>query len=981
MYKNALKEDLIRVVEELDGSVESTDTIVKLKTKIESSSTFESDPDFVKTLIQNCIDERVSRNEREVTSGKQKIELAKLQLAQLEKEVELQRVKNKALSLNPAAKVEDKQFKTLNKKTATHIGIREAEDWFRPIDLAKECDIYISSRSGSHKEIPITYGYTQDPFKNKSQNFKTKIKENYPQYHERENKNCFICGDSSHCARDCEKRFKPKESNDHIHNKINVNTLKRESEKQNSDECANLQYVNIFVENQPVTALIDSGCQIPVLNSSLIRVQTPSEEIITLSSCFGEQRMVEVKPINISLNQHSPSLSVGTAISPTLTEEFIIHPSVYSEIEKLGHAKSDVLLNESESSLGAHAYAYSSAISFPNVSVSNVIENSSYDLSHVKNFNTRSDLNSLIKDYKCNKIKSTKLKLSIVREKCSDIVLCKKANGAMKTSSVEFISRSPNPLPMKSEHRRFVLLRKIFQPWQWKRRKKRNRFEQTSRTLERKISMRSTKDQLVKKDVLMPILLWSPWKYRCGQRTVRLAVVACSQKQRSLRAQAHLSKSRTETVKTETLEKKLGERKKKNARGARAGLKAALSKAFPAIQNKKELETRFYASQQRQNQEPTDFVHDLLKLQKKLELGMSEKALVDHIFVRLEPQVQDYVEVRNPQTAIQLLEVLAKFEERYSCKATLVVHKPNNGRNVNRDSHQNNRQGNQGFESRNRFRNDDRKFNDRGYQFRNQSQNNDFSREDQKNRGSSENFSRGSRKQMGRLNVLKVSDIKDETFTKALWDSGAEKSFISKETYQKYFFHKQVKKSSTQVITAQGAKCRNMGIVELNIRIRDFEKPWLFHVLPDLEYPCILGIDFIGGSKIILDFDRKSLVIPDSQINKVIKTVEIEKVEIDLSKTKLEEKQKRELQDLFSSFQGLFSDKPGLTHVLYHEIDTGDNPPVVSRPYRYDSLKQEILDYQVDKMLKEVTIIPIQSPYASPVVLCRKNNGLKKNTG
>ncbi|GFX81152.1 transposon Tf2-6 polyprotein [Trichonephila clavipes] len=659
MYKNALKEDLIRVVENLDGTVESTDTIVKLKTKIENSSTFESDPDFVKTLIQNCIDERVSRNEREVTLEKQKIELAKLQLAKLEKEVELQTAKNKALSLNPAAKVEEKQFETnienminsiktlsfpvptrsenfnlffqslerafltkkindeykseilinllgerahnvllyikeeelndyeklksivlrefqltpreclnsfknavkssgetyiqfaarltanfqyycslrkvnsfeslcdliisdklfetLNKETATHIGIREAEDWFRPIDLAKECDIYISSKNGSHKEIPITYGYTQDPFKNRSQNFKTKIKENYPQYLERENKNCYICGDSSHCARDCEKRFIPKESNDHIHNRINVNTLKLESEKQNSDECANLQYVNIFVENQPVTALIDSGCQIPVLNSSLIRVQTSSEEIITLSSCFGEKRMVEVKPINISLDQHLPGLSVRTAISPTLTEEFIIHPSVYSEIEKLGHAKSDVLLSESESSLSAdlgdHAYAYSSAISFPNVSVSNVIENSSYDLSHVKNFNTRNDSSFLIKDYKCNKIKSTKLKLSIVREKYSDIVLCKKANGAMKTSSMEFISRSPNPLPMKSKHHRFVLLRRIFQPWQWKRRKKRNRFEQTSRTLQRKISMRSTKDQLVKKDVLMPVkhnvFLWN----------------------------------------------------------------------------------------------------------------------------------------------------------------------------------------------------------------------------------------------------------------------------------------------------------------------------------------------------------------------------------------------------------------------------------------------------------------------------------------
>ncbi|GFV81540.1 hypothetical protein TNCV_52641 [Trichonephila clavipes] len=112
MYKNALKEDLIRVVEDLDGTVESTDTIAKLKTKIEKSSTFESDADFVKTLIKNCIDEWASRNERKATLEKQKIE------------------------------------------TATHIGIREAEDWFRPIDLAKECDIYISSRSGSH-DIPV----------------------------------------------------------------------------------------------------------------------------------------------------------------------------------------------------------------------------------------------------------------------------------------------------------------------------------------------------------------------------------------------------------------------------------------------------------------------------------------------------------------------------------------------------------------------------------------------------------------------------------------------------------------------------------------------------------------------------------------------------------------------------------------------------------------------------------------------------------
>ncbi|GFV77771.1 uncharacterized protein TNCV_1575191 [Trichonephila clavipes] len=253
---------------------------------------------------------------------------------------------------------------------------------------------------------------------------------------------------------------------------------------------------------------------------------------------------------------------------------------------------------------------------------------------------------------------------------------------------------------------------------------------------------------------------------------------------------------------------------------------------------------------------------------------MSEKALVDHIFDRFEPQVQNNVEVINPENTVQLLEVLAKFEERVSCKAirgsrnsenvegrgwnkrrmsnvgntrenwrnSEVVRRPSNGRNDYRGNYKNSRQGNQWFESRNRFQAEDRRFNNRGYQFRNGGQKDDFSREDHRNRGSIENFSRGDRRQRGRLNVLKVSDVKsdqtqsinevpvklsaicmspvelpyvpillNETFTKALCDTEAEKSFISDETL---FFYKQVKKSRAQVITAQGAKCQNIGIME-----------------------------------------------------------------------------------------------------------------------------------------------------------------------
>ncbi|GFT65604.1 hypothetical protein TNCV_869061 [Trichonephila clavipes] len=60
--------------------------------------------------------------------------------------------------------------------------------------------------------------------------------------------------------------------------------------------------------------------------------------------------------------------------------------------------------------------------------------------------------------------------------------------------------------------------------------------------------------------------------------------------------------------------------------------------------------------------------------------------------------------------------------------------------------------------------------------------------------------------------------------------------------------------------------------------------------------------------------------------------------------------------DLIGIIAGLIlimEDKPGLMHILYYDIDTDDKPSVVSRPYWYDKVKQGILDYNVDHMLKE----------------------------
>ncbi|GFV81328.1 uncharacterized protein TNCV_4773541 [Trichonephila clavipes] len=96
-----------------------------------------------------------------------------------------------------------------------------------------------------------------------------------------------------------------------------------------------------------------------------------------------------------------------------------------------------------------------------------------------------------------------------------------------------------------------------------------------------------------------------------------------------------------------------------------AHLKQALSEQFPVVRNRSELETRFYSSSQRRDQQPSDFIYELLKIHKILKLEMSEEKLIDHVVSRLEPQILDYVEVRHPRNTANLLQIVDKYEERF----------------------------------------------------------------------------------------------------------------------------------------------------------------------------------------------------------------------------------------------------------------------------------------------------------------------------
>ncbi|GFX19535.1 uncharacterized protein TNCV_2074441 [Trichonephila clavipes] len=96
-----------------------------------------------------------------------------------------------------------------------------------------------------------------------------------------------------------------------------------------------------------------------------------------------------------------------------------------------------------------------------------------------------------------------------------------------------------------------------------------------------------------------------------------------------------------------------------------AHLKQALTEQFDVVRNRSELETRFFASSQKHNRKPSDFGYDLLKIHKILKLEMTEEKLIDHIIIRLEAQILDYVQVRHPQTTSNILQIIDKHGERF----------------------------------------------------------------------------------------------------------------------------------------------------------------------------------------------------------------------------------------------------------------------------------------------------------------------------
>ena len=88
--------------------------------------------------------------------------------------------------------------------------------------------------------------------------------------------------------------------------------------------------------------------------------------------------------------------------------------------------------------------------------------------------------------------------------------------------------------------------------------------------------------------------------------------------------------------------------------------------------------------------------------------------------------------------------------------------------------------------------------------------------------------------------------------------------------------------------------------------------------------------------------------------------------------------EKDKLRTLIGQYQDIFmqsNGQLGQTHIVQHEIKTGDTNPIKLPPRRIPIFKRQAVDQEIDKMLEQGIIEPSDSPWSAPICLVKKKDG------
>ncbi|GFW43375.1 CCHC-type domain-containing protein [Trichonephila clavipes] len=245
----------------------------------------------------------------------------------------------------------------------------EGEEWYKPRDLGKQCDIFYASKGKSYDEPErakwndsekrsFNGSWDKQPFgEKKSENFSSRKNFDKVQVTEIKKFACFTCGSDKHFKRDCPK-------NKEVDNKrLNVNKVSTEGTElvdgtvaarvdllgkviprgAIEDKLSKLVKTSISVDGKLVHALLDSGTEITVIKKDLVpRISVEGASTIYLKGIFGPAVKCHLVYVPIGLatggQVNVVHQQVLCALAEVLVEDVLLPPEV---LNMLGGAQSE----------------------------------------------------------------------------------------------------------------------------------------------------------------------------------------------------------------------------------------------------------------------------------------------------------------------------------------------------------------------------------------------------------------------------------------------------------------------------------------------------------------------------------------------------------------------------------------------------------------------------------------------------------------
>ncbi|GFY20419.1 retrovirus-related Pol polyprotein from transposon opus [Trichonephila clavipes] len=237
--------------------------------------------------------------------------------------------------------VAEKMFEMLDSETVTHIGVLKGEEWYKPWDLGKQCDIFYASKGKSYdgtdrakwndsEKRSFNGSWGKQPFwEKKSDNFSSRKNFDKGKVTEIKKFACFTCG----------------------RDRIRVGTVAARVDllgkviprRAIEDKLSKLVKTSISVDERLVHALVDYGTEITVIKKDLVPgISVEGASTIYLKGIFGPAVKCPLVYVPIGLatggQVNVVHQQVLRALAEVLVEDVLLPPDV---LDLLGGAQSE----------------------------------------------------------------------------------------------------------------------------------------------------------------------------------------------------------------------------------------------------------------------------------------------------------------------------------------------------------------------------------------------------------------------------------------------------------------------------------------------------------------------------------------------------------------------------------------------------------------------------------------------------------------